>query len=73
MARILLGLAGLLAISSPGRLINAYPPDPGERVTASLNQSEDLPPAKAECKRHWYLDPPAHVPPGRTDGGNQEA
>ena len=71
MSRILLGLTGFLALSSTGCLINAYPSDPGERVKALLNQSEDLRQVKEEWKRIWFLDHPSHLTPDRIDGGIQ--
>jgi hypothetical protein len=71
--RRLLFLAGALALvcSNTGCFLNAYSADPNLRMTALINQSEDLRQIEQEFSRFWFTDQPSHMTYERVHGGIQ--
>lgn len=72
MRRVLmLSAVAMLGVSNTGCLINAYSPDPNQRIVQLINQSEDLRVIEQEWERIWFTDHPSHLSPERVDGAIQ--
>jgi hypothetical protein len=65
---ILCSLA-ILGFSNAGCLLNAYSPDPTQRTTELINQSENLRQIRREIDVFWMTDQPSHLTPEHLDGG----
>ena len=67
--RRLLFIAGLAAtLGNAGCIFNQYPSDPGQRMNALINQSEDERQLGAEWRRIWFNDQPSTMTPARISG-----
>jgi hypothetical protein len=56
----------------PVHVLNVYSPDPNERMTQLINQSEDLRQTGDEWGRFWMNDMPSHLTPDRIQSGTAQ-
>ena len=67
----ILAALAIAGMSNTGCFLNAYSPDPNERMRELHSQSEDLRQVNSFRQRFWFVDQPSHMTYERVHGGIQ--